>query len=1056
MSNDEPKLTIFVSSMIGPLWDERVIVEEAIRTGIPLARTWVFERAPASSEEITESYLARVRECDIYLLILGEDISDPVKAEYRTAVECSKSRLCFVQEGVERTEALEEFLPTLQADVKYATFAFSDETSLRREVLRAVRLEMVRGYKVYRLQATERLRVAQDIEVSPEIRQELISRAQGSLKERLGKKVDKLVEAGTRWGVVVPVAGMTLAGIITAALAQAGPGAGLAALPVFALAFLQQLSASIGGDLLAGVIQDVAKGEDPDQEAVLGALQEVLEKDGELGQLRALLEETQAIELATQTLIRKEHQDLLTKLQDEVRTNQKLFADRVVRVVNQGFERLEEGQRRIEQHLLEMAAPSRPPVPLRTRIPEPRAAHLVGRTEELGWLRQRLKAGDVAAIAGVRGIGGIGKTELAIAAVHELEDHFEGRVIWLDCGPNDVYAIQDRMAAAIGVTLESDDLHIRADALALAFHQQPPTLVVLDDIRRRHLADGGFAAIAPPQPPCALLVTSRRYDLPLPDQAIHSLDVLSPEQSEELLSNLLPKAWLDAEPEAAAIAELLEHIPLALTLAARRAERIARRRNGSAHQPLTTLLDELRARRTRVLDQGDRPDLSVVVTFSASYDDLDTEDQARLRRLGVFAHNEFPLPALQVVWGDDEDKARKSLKRLANTGLVEEIGLDTWWMHDLLREYAAEQLAQADQAEEEAARLAHAAYWRQYLGDIELRSVDDWRNLESQRPEVEQAADWLLSDWGRDPDLAAELAIAISQAFQSYTVPQWEAWMTAGLAAAEAGEQRNPARRLQRSLGVTYWQRGEVAQAERLLQASLSTARDLLEAATTEEETEAGQRGVAVTLGDIARLKAQGGDVAGALALHQERLDIFEQLGDVRSRAVTQCDLADLLRAQGQYDEAERLYRDSLEICQQIRDAEGTFALLARLGQLALIRGQPDEALPLLQEARRGFEQLGFAPWVAQVDGLLAKAQGLVLTLDDLIAMVRLARQGDHQAGQQAWKICDSLAQTADATQMALGRALQRILAGALPETALAALPDDLRTHVLEGLDDQA
>ena len=35
MSNDEPKLTIFVSSMIGPLWDERVIVEEAIRTGIP-------------------------------------------------------------------------------------------------------------------------------------------------------------------------------------------------------------------------------------------------------------------------------------------------------------------------------------------------------------------------------------------------------------------------------------------------------------------------------------------------------------------------------------------------------------------------------------------------------------------------------------------------------------------------------------------------------------------------------------------------------------------------------------------------------------------------------------------------------------------------------------------------------------------------------------------------------------------------------------------------------------------------------------------------------------
>ncbi|NIO67474.1 MAG: DUF4062 domain-containing protein [Anaerolineae bacterium] len=125
MANHQPQLTIFISSMIGPLWDQRAAIEEAITTGIPLARPWVFERAPASSEEITESYLARVRECDIYLLILGDDISDPVKEEYQTAVECDKPRLCFVQEGVEPTPALQEFLPTLQADVKYAFVPFA-------------------------------------------------------------------------------------------------------------------------------------------------------------------------------------------------------------------------------------------------------------------------------------------------------------------------------------------------------------------------------------------------------------------------------------------------------------------------------------------------------------------------------------------------------------------------------------------------------------------------------------------------------------------------------------------------------------------------------------------------------------------------------------------------------------------------------------------------------------------------------------------------------------------------------------------------------------------
>jgi hypothetical protein len=608
MTDDALRLTIFVSSMIGPLWDERVIVEEAVKTGIPLALTWVFERAPASSEEITESYLARVRECDIYLLLLGQDISDPVKVEYQTAVKCEKPRLCFVQEGVERTPALEEFLPTLQADVKYVTF--TDEASLRLEVLRAVRVELVRGYRAYRLRATERLRVARDIEVPPEIRQELMRRARGSLRERLGDKAARLIEAGTRWGMVVPVAGMALAGIITAALAQAGPGAGLAALPAFALAFLQQLSAGIGGDLLAGVIQDVAEGEEPGQEAVLAALQEVLKKSGELDQLQALLEETRAIKTATQALVREEHRDLLAKLRGEVQANQKLFAAQVVETVNRGFEQLDERLGRIEQLVerLEVpAAPSRPPAALGTQVPDPRAARLVGRTEELDWLCQRLKAGDVAAIAGVRGIGGIGKTELAIAAAHEMETHFEGRVIWLDCGPNDAYAVQERMAAALGVVLESADLRVRADALTLALRQQPPTLVVLDDLRRRHLAD--FSAITPPRPPCALLITSRRYDLPLPGQAIKHLDVLSPAQSEELLADLLSEAWLAAEPgAAAAVAKLLEHIPLALTLAARRVGLIARHRDESARRPIATLLDELRARRIQVLDQGGDPD----------------------------------------------------------------------------------------------------------------------------------------------------------------------------------------------------------------------------------------------------------------------------------------------------------------------------------------------------------------------------------------------------------------------------------------------------------------
>ena len=40
-------------------------------------------------------------------------------------------------------------------------------------------------------------------------------------------------------------------------------------------------------------------------------------------------------------------------------------------------------------------------------------------------------------------------------------------------------------------------------------------------------------------------------------------------------------------------------------------------------------------------------------------------------------------------------------------------------------------------------------------------------------------------------------------------------------------------------------------------------------------------------LGDIARLRADKGDVDAALAMHQEALSVYEALGDRRSRAVT-------------------------------------------------------------------------------------------------------------------------------------------------------------------------
>ena len=106
----------------------------------------------------------------------------------------------------------------------------------------------------------------------------------------------------------------------------------------------------------------------------------------------------------------------------------------------------------------------------------------------------------------------------------------------------------------------------------------------------------------------------------------------------------------------------------------------------------------------------------------------------------------------------------------------------------------------------------------------------------------------------------------------------------------------------------------------------------------------------------------------------------------------------------------------------------------------------------MFEQARQGFAALHLDHWVAQVDQLLATAQRHVWTLDDIARMLRLTRQGDQQSGQRVWDLAEDLSKAADRTQTALGRGLQKILAGMDPESALVELPDDLRTQLLAKL----
>src|SRR3990172_13199695 len=101
----ENPLVVFISYIMNKKKDdllkERDAAKEAINS-IPITRSWRFEDSPASSERFDLSYLNKVQGCDIFLILLGQEITSPVEMEYIAAKNSDKVKLVFLKKGVNR------------------------------------------------------------------------------------------------------------------------------------------------------------------------------------------------------------------------------------------------------------------------------------------------------------------------------------------------------------------------------------------------------------------------------------------------------------------------------------------------------------------------------------------------------------------------------------------------------------------------------------------------------------------------------------------------------------------------------------------------------------------------------------------------------------------------------------------------------------------------------------------------------------------------------------------------------------------------------------------
>ncbi len=334
-------------------------------------------------------------------------------------------------------------------------------------------------------------------------------------------------------------------------------------------------------------------------------------------------------------------------------------------------------------------------------LPQPRTS-LVGRDEHVGGIVEVLSRARVVTLTGV---GGVGKTRLALAVAHHHREH-GGTVVFVDLSVvTDAGGVVDAAFAALRLPAAARSDQLDGLVRVLRAH---PTLLILDNCE--HILDTVadlIDQVTRGGPELTVLTTSREA-IGIDGEHTYPVPSLTLTAGVQLFtSRAVAASQREPEPaEADTVAEIcrrLDGIPLAIELAAARTSHLT-------PAAIAERLDDrfwLLAGGRRALGRHQ----TLQATMDWSYDLLDEDEQDVLRATAVFVGG-FDAPALAAVSDRSDHDALDHLAALVRSSLVEVDHTGTQPRYRLLetvRLYAQDRLA--DTGELAARRDAHARHF---------------------------------------------------------------------------------------------------------------------------------------------------------------------------------------------------------------------------------------------------------------------------------------------------------------------------------------------------------